>query len=209
MSDYKKKQVVILGSDGSGKSTIITKLKAHFLQGDKGIEIIHLKPSYKIHGVQPTAIVYDPHKLSPRSSIVSVFKILSWLFLYWIDYLIWIRAGKELRIWDRYYHDILVDPRRYRYGGPLWFVKAVGKLIPQPDLWILLDATPDVVQERKKEVPFHETKRQRTAYIHLVRGFENSVIIDASRPLDRVVGDSKKAVLSMMVQKTGKRVKHI
>ena len=60
---------------------------------------------------------------------------------------------------------MLVDPRRYRYGGAMWLARWVGKIIPKPDLWILLDAPAEVLQKRKQEVPPEETARQRRAYL--------------------------------------------
>ena len=111
-----------------------------------------------------------------------------------------------LRIWDRYYHDRLVDPLRYRYGGPMWLARWVGKLIPMPDLWILLDAPAEVLQARKQEVSFSETTRQRGAYLALMREMDNTVVVDASQPLDKVVADVNAAILRFLAERTRKRL---
>ncbi len=55
---------------------------------------------------------------------------------------------------DRHFLDILVDQRRYRYGGPLWLLRLIRRLIPKPDLVNLLDAPPKVLQARKQELSF-------------------------------------------------------
>ena len=47
----------------------------------------------------------------------------------------------------------LVDPRRYRYGGPTWYAKLLARAIPEPDLVILLDADEFSIAARKCEVP--------------------------------------------------------
>ncbi|GAB1724578.1 MAG: hypothetical protein NTNFB01_34740 [Nitrospira sp.] len=99
---------------------------------------------------------------------------------------------------DRYYHDILVDPKRYRYGGPLWLARWVGKLVPQPDLTIILDAEPVVVQSRKQEVPLEETCRQRVAYRKLLAELRHTSIIDASKPLSEVVQKVEAVILDYM-----------
>lgn len=91
-------------------------------------------------------------------------------------------AQNNLIVFDRYYHDLLVDPRRYRYGGPMWLVRWIGKLIPKPDLWVLLDAPPHVLQARKQEVTPQETARQREAYLDLANKLPNFHVVDASQP---------------------------
>jgi thymidylate kinase len=112
----------------------------------------------------------------------------------WYANLIWDKKG-TLLICDRYYHDLLVDPKRYRYGGPAWAAKLIGKLMPQPTLWILLDAPTKVLQVRKQEVTLEETARQRQAYSDFVRKQRKYVIVDASQSLDRVIADAQKEIM--------------
>ncbi len=81
----------------------------------------------------------------------------------------------------------------------MWLARLVGKLVPQPDLWILLDAPAEVLQARKQEVPFEETVRQRQAYLDLVNGFNNSVIIDASQTIDKVITDTNRAIQNLVL----------
>jgi thymidylate kinase len=100
-----------------------------------------------------------------------------------------------LLIYDRYYHDLLVDPKRYRYGGPSWAAKSIGKLMPQPKLWILLNAPAEVLQARKQEVPPQETARQCLAYLAFVQKQREYVIVDASQSLDRVIADVEYAII--------------
>ena len=104
-------------------------------------------------------------------------------------------------ICDRYYHDLLVDPVRYRYGGPAWIARFVGSLMPKPDLWILLDAPPEVLQARKREVTLEETTRQRSAYLAFVRERASHAVVDASQALDAVVIDAERAVAAAIGQK--------
>jgi thymidylate kinase len=100
-----------------------------------------------------------------------------------------------LLICDRYYHDLLVDPKRYRYGGPAWAAELVGKLMPQPKLWILLDAPAEVLQARKQEVTLEESARQRQEYLDFVRKQRNHLVVDASKSLDRVITEIAKALM--------------
>jgi thymidylate kinase len=102
---------------------------------------------------------------------------------------------------DRYYHDLLVYPKRYRYGGPLRLARFVGQLIPKPHLVILLDAPPEVIQSRRQEVPFEETARQREAYLKVVENLPNSHVVDASKPLDDVVTEVEGLILDYMTKR--------
>ena len=68
--------------------------------------------------------------------------------------------------------------------------------IPKPDLWILLDAPPEVIQSRKQEVSFEETEMQRKAYLKLTKNFQNCIVIDASKPLTQVVIKTSKEILN-------------
>jgi thymidylate kinase len=158
----------------------------------------HLKPRLVIpQRGEAVTIVVDPHGKPPRSALVSLAKIFVWLMEEWYANLFQ-NQKNVLLICDRYYHDLLVDPKRYRYGGPQWAAKLVGKLIPQPRLWVLLDAPTEVLRARKQEVPLEETTRQHQAYLAFVRNQRNHAIVDASQPLDKVIADAEHAITGAM-----------
>jgi thymidylate kinase len=102
----------------------------------------------------------------------------------------------------RYCVDALVDRRRYRYNGPQWLLELAWRLARKPDLVILLDAPPEVVQARKKEVAFEETIRQRDAYRKLVEAMPNGHVIDATQPVADVVADVERVILGFMAKRT-------
>ena len=186
-------KVVILGPDGAGKSSVIQGLMINVNRMGQIATVRHLKPFLFAKRHVDGDINIAPHGKQPRSSFTSLVKILVWLIEEWYAYLVRDKRN-ELLICDRYYHDILIDSRRYRYGGPIWTAKLVGALIPQPTLWVLLDATTEILQKRKQEVSTEETARQRQAYLDFVRSKRNHVIIDASQPLDNVIADVVHAV---------------
>lgn len=200
--------VAFLGADGSGKTTVIKHTSAALAPAFRRSCIIHLRPFVGLNRGDGKPVV-DPHGKPPRSSVVSVVKVFYLLFDYAVGWWAIVRpqlVRSTLVIFDRYYHDLLVDPKRFRYGGPMWLVRWLGKLIPQPDLWILLDAPADVLQARKQEVPFEETARQREAYLKLVEGMKNGVVVDASQNLDEVVSDVNAAILGVMAERTSRRL---
>lgn len=187
-------KIVVLGPDGAGKSSVILELLGKLAQGDRVVKMRHLKPFLiSLQSGEPGAIVIDPHGKPSRSALLSIVKIIVWCLEEW--YVTCFKDRNEtLLIYDRYYHDLLIDPRRYRYGGPQWAAKIIGELIPQPKLWVLLDAPALVLQARKQEVTPEETSRQRQAYLAFVRKQKRYVIVDASQSLDRVVAELESAL---------------
>ena len=168
-------------------------------------------PSYD-SSAQPPSKLHDPHALQPRKLIVS----LAGLGFKWANYTLSGYAAdiyprlvrSTLVLLDRGYHDLLVDPKRYRYGGPAWLARAVGWFIPRPQLVILLDAPAGVLYSRRRELPFEEITRQREAYLELTRNLPNGHVVDASKPLDEVVVRVEQVILDYMAERTARRSKY-
>jgi len=132
----------------------------------------------------------DPHGLRPRGRVSSVLK-LGWLWTnWWIAWLLGLRASSRngIVLYDRYHADLLVDPRRYRYGGPLCLARLASRCMPQPDLVIFLDAPVEILLSRKQEVAKVTLETSRGAYLALATHNPRIRIIDASQPLQHVVG---------------------
>ena len=122
-----------------------------------------------------------------------------WLVCYTVGYLFTvqtIRGRAGVVLCHRYLIDAIVDPKRYRYSGPIWALELIWKIAPKPDLIILLDAPAEVIQQRKQEVPFEETARQREAFRAVVAPLPNGRIIDASQPLAQTVAEVDEVILS-------------
>jgi thymidylate kinase len=172
--------VVVLGPDGAGKSTILSLLAAEPPLWSTGAVLRHLKPSVIQRQTRDTS---DPHGVPPRGLLSSVLKCGYWLFEYTAGYYLHVRpdleAGK-LVLFDRYLLDVLVDSRRYRYGGPAWLTRLLWRVVPKPDLVILLHAPADVLLARKQELPREEIERQLAAYKELVLRQRGGRIVDVS-----------------------------
>lgn len=200
--------VALLGADGCGKSSVIDRMIPALSPAFRQTRRLHLRPRFGLPAATRGAPVDDPHALPRRNAVVSVGKLLYFALDYAAGTLfrLWpLRARWTLIVYDRYFHDVLVDPLRYRYGGSLWLAERIARLVPQPDLWILLDAPPDVLQARKQEVSADETARQRRAYLALAASHDTARVIDSSRPLETVSADAVRMVVETLAARLAKR----
>jgi thymidylate kinase len=200
--------VVFLGPDGSGKSTVISEVEKSLAPAFRRTRRYHLRPHVgaRAHNGAP---VTDPHGKPSRGLIASLSKLALWWTDYSIGYIsdVYPRLARStLVIFDRYCDDLLVDPKRYRYGAPLWMAKLVTKAVPRPNLVILLDAPAEVLRARKQEVPFEEAVRQRESYVALAHDLSNGYLVDASQPIEQVVANVEDIILRYLANRTARRL---
>lgn len=181
--------VAVMGPDGAGKSTLIEGLGAALGGAFRRRQTFHLRPAlFRQRAEGPP--VTDPHGAPPRGLLPSIAKIVLYGAEYSCGYALRLRpalARSTLLIADRYYDDLLIDPRRYRYGGPPWLARLGRRFAPRPDLWLVLDAPEAQLLARKREVAPEELRRQRAAYRELAGAYGNAVLLDAAGPPDAVV----------------------
>ncbi len=200
--------VVVLGPDGAGKSTVIDAIRDELQPAFWGTDYFHLRPRLGTGVVHGEGAVDDPHALPPRGVLVSALKLCYYVADYVVGYASVVKPRllrSHLVVFDRYYHDILADPRRYRLRGVRWFSRLLGRAVPGPDLYLFLDAPAPLIQQRKSEVTVEETERQLTAYRELASRLKPSVVIDASAPIESVRSSAVAAVLDRMAIRTEKR----
>ncbi|PYX60243.1 MAG: hypothetical protein DMG76_03240 [Acidobacteria bacterium] len=138
------------------------------------------------HLVQAVGPAFDRHKLfhwpfklwranttreQARSLLVGLRRhgwapgrLLAHFVEYWLGYWVVIRpvlARSGLVVFDGYFNEVLTDPERYPYEDTSWLARMLRRLIPQPDLMLVLDATEGGVLSRKPEMSSGETDGQR------------------------------------------------
>jgi thymidylate kinase len=181
--------IALLGCDGAGKSAVIEQTSVALTSSFSSLRQFHLRPHFGLAEERPP--VTNPHGMPARSLMVSLGKLLYLIADYWTGYWFLVRPrlnSAGLVIFDRYYHDMLVDPLRYRLPrSSSRLVRLAKYLIPRPDFFVFLDAPVDTLRQRKQELPIAELHRQRSAYLALARSLPNAIVIDATATIPHIV----------------------
>jgi thymidylate kinase len=183
--------IAFLGCDGSGKTAVIQGLKSRLEEGGHRVTLGHWRPKALDPSSDSSESANDPHGQAARGVAVSILKLV-WLWLnWWVAWLRSLRAESRVGyvLFDRYHGDLLVDPLRYRYGGPTWLAKLVCQMMPQPDRVIFLDAPAEILLARKQEVSAENLKFGRAAYLRLANDNARFLVVDASKNLVSVIND--------------------
>ena len=168
MSKFKKIIIVsLMGVDGSGKTTLAKELHKIF----KGSKYLHLKP-YILFQDRRT-VIKNPHYQKKSSSILSLLRLITWLISYKIFFQQ--KESKNIFFFDRYAHDILIDPWRYKHNLSQSLTKFILKFFPKPHLWIFLNPSLKTTKSRKFELPDNELKRQIKDYTQFFKNLKNVV----------------------------------
>jgi thymidylate kinase len=201
--------IAFIGPDGCGKSTVLRHVTHELAPAFRNGKTYHLRPRLIGRRNKSNGPVTDPHGLPPRGLLASVAKVFDLVADYLFGYIATLRPAlirSSLVVFDRCFCDLLLDSRRIRYGGPHWLLKLAARIIPQPDLILLLDAAPEVLWSRKREVPFEEVVRQRAAYLQLAHSLDNAVVVDAAKPADAVIHDALIAITQHLAERTRLRL---
>jgi thymidylate kinase len=199
--------VVLLGPDGAGKSSVIASMGDGVAAGFSGCEAHHLRPVL-VGNRKATRPNCNPHGSRPRGVLATVAKLGYLLAMNWAGYLLKVRPAVKrggLVVFDRYFPDGVVDARRYRLPQSCHrFVAAVGKLVPQPDLYVVLDAPAEIARVRKCEVTHAEAQRQQREYRRLAESLACAAMVSAERPLPEVVNDVVERIIDRHLEQRRK-----
>ena len=147
----------------------------------------------------------NPHDEALRGTLGSVAALLVVLLDYWVGYLIVLRqflARSGLVVFDRYFQDLLIDPIRYRYGGPMWLPRLVSAFVPPPDLLLLvLDAEEEVILSRKRELPPVELRRQRASYHQLTLVGGRATLIRTDQGVEKTCIEASRPIVDYLTER--------
>lgn len=195
--------VAVLGPDGAGKSTLIQHLSEKLARAFRRTEVFHLRPGV-LGQRRANGPVTDPHGKPSHPLWLSPLKVPYYLMDYGLGYLLKVRlklVRSTLVLFDRYYDDLLVDPRRYRYSGAQWLVHFARRFVPRPDLFLILDVPEEQLLTRKLEVSLEELGRQKEAYRRLAMEIPNAILLDGSLPPEEVARNASEAILNYLYER--------
>jgi thymidylate kinase len=199
--------ISFIGTDGSGKSTIIESIKPSLKKKfNQGVYYEHLRPNKfpsiaslfgRSESFQETVV--DPHRSSQSGFLVS---LIRWSY-YMLDYTLGfyikvfpkVKACSCIWIFDRYYYDYFIDPMRLRVKLPKAILKFGQFLIPEPDIIICLGTDPEIIHKRKPELPYDEVKRQVKELKMFCTNHKRSIWIDTGKSIETSSSEAFEAIM--------------
>lgn len=194
--------VAIIGPDGTGKTTLIEGIKEFVEPIYTEFKYIHLRPTFvpatiqikkKINSSTKTTIP-KPHANKEYNYLKDLLKTFTIYIDYFIGYQFNINPYKRKNFFicsDRYFYDMLVDPKRFRVKSLSKLTKFIfRKTLQKPDITLLLQADAETVFKRKKDLTFEEIKRQNSEYENLKKDFKEIKVINSQESIKEVLKNS-------------------
>ncbi len=170
---------MVLGPDGSGKSTILEAVKPELAGHFTIIDHRHWRPGLLPKpGRDSSGPVSQPDNASkapPRDFAYGRLMSMVRYFYYLTDFILGYHFSiapvirrHGLVIIERWHHDTLMNPQRYGFRVPVMLLRIAHALLPKPDLVMVLHGDPEKIHARKSELTVDEIREQTCAIMNLV-----------------------------------------
>lgn len=203
---YRRGRIIaLLGTDGSGKSTIVQGipkvLERSFPEG--AVVSYHWRPSILDFAPSKNAdelkkIITDPHNQQPYGKFKSFLKMgyyaLDYLLGYW-GKIYWDAVRGKLVVFDRYYYDFYIDKIRYRLNVSDAMVRFFQLFVPSPDATFVLVGDARKIAERKREISVEATAEQIALLKRKTPYFAHPVEVDVTQDINGVLYDMCRGIL--------------
>lgn len=203
--------IAFLGPDGSGKSSLLPIVADQVEPLFRRQANCHLRPRMLLNK-RSQGPVTAPHAQPPRGAISSIVKLALLVGDYALGYVFKIRPAlvrSTLVIFDRYYDDIAIDPRRYRFGAAARWLQAFKAFVPKPDLYVVLDAPIELLRSRKQEVSEIESARQRAMYLAFAENESGAVVADTSTAIEKSAAAITAAITQCVARRTARHLETV
>lgn len=180
----------IVGPDGCGKTMLIEEMQRRLPE-------IRFRTFHQRPGLLPRRTKHETTFTRPHSH-PEYPRALGWLkimYLFADNLLGWalrirpaVSRGEVVLI-ERGWWDMQVDPKRYRLKPGLQLIGILGRLLPRPDYTLVLTASPEMIGDRKGELPQDEIRRQLEQWRDLLSSDWHAKNIDTDRASDIVTAE--------------------
>lgn len=180
--------VVLLGTDGAGKTTIAEELKARSMVAYRRIRHYHsrvrvLKDISQLKSGSAPIDASNPHGNKRKAGkAVSVIKFGYYL----LDFLIGnmmitiAKIQSSLVLIERYYYDYSIDRVRYNLNLSDGFIKFFGHFVKKPDVIFILTGDSHILYERKHEISVEEIEEQTSRFTEVFKDNPKATFIDTT-----------------------------
>ncbi len=156
--------ILLVGPDGAGKTTLRHALVQAAPRG------IVIETEHRATLPRRTkGIVTEPHRHEPYRAPLSVAKTFYYYVEALLSWVLRVRPAIRRGVWmieERGWWDIVVDPRRYRLQPHTRLYRFLARLLPQPDLIIVLEGSPALIRARKAELSEEEYRTASARVAH-------------------------------------------
>jgi len=207
--------VVLVGPDGVGKSTVRTEIIEATADAFRRRQHFHWRPGILPKLGRPdkttdrSPAIQDPPKVSKYSGLVSYARF----FYYWLDFIIgyWLvvypqKAQTGLVIAERYFPDVIVNPARYGFALPHWLMRLAARLVPQPDILILLKANPAAIHQRKPELTVEEIGHQICLFESELNHWDDAIVLDVHGSAEVVAREALDLIIEKRASLTARNI---
>lgn len=207
--------IAFLGSDGSGKSTIIENISPILSKAfHNAVYYEHMRPNKlpsiaRLFGKKEefNKLVTNPHGSSSSGFLGSLLRWLYYTFDYTFGFYskVWPKKAICSCVWifDRYYYDFLIDSKRGRIKLPRWLLKLGEFFVPEPDLILCLGTDAQTIYKRKPELSLDEVERQVLGLKKFCDSNRRAVWIDTGKDIDISSYDALDVIITMMSKRFG------
>jgi len=189
--------LLVVGPDGVGKTTV---REALVRQAPLGITMETDRRAMLPRRTK--GAVTEPHKHEPYSVPLSLAKTFYYFADALLNWALWVRPAVRNGVWivrERGWWDMVVDPKRYRLRPHLRLFRLLGRLLPKPDLVVVLGGDPALIWGRKPELSQEEIGRQVRAWRTELPAGQRRIFLDVALPVDEIVRRASEELESVVV----------
>jgi len=157
--------LALFGPDGSGKSTVADICQKNLERSNIQVIRLHWRPRVipSLKKNYETLSFNNPDSLKTRNYFISFFCYLYFFIDFLLFQFIYYKKYKNKNtviIYERFFYDILIHPRRYRLKKIQWLGFLLCRLLRRPELIFVLEGSSKIIQNRKPELSQEEIERQ-------------------------------------------------